>query len=144
MASYNHLAQGSFFERLDSDIPLVRSVDDSNYLVSVVASIKNNLQWMLNSRQGCSQSAPDLGLDDFNDSVGGIIDFTIKISKNIKQTIEQYEPRVKIHDVNFVPNPEDPMKLSFRIEGTLLVRYKKKDVLIELVLNGLNKQYKVF
>jgi type VI secretion system protein len=144
MASQNHIIQGSFFERLDSKLPLIRSVDDSNHLVAIVASVKNNLQWMLNSRQGCSQSSPDLGLDDFNDSVGGITDFTIKVSNNIKQTIEQYEPRIKIHDVNFSPNRDDPMRLSFRIEGTLLIKHKKRDVLIELVLNGLNKHYKVY
>ncbi|MFW5444507.1 MAG: type VI secretion system baseplate subunit TssE [Methylococcaceae bacterium] len=140
----NRIIHGSFFERLDSKLPQTRSVDDSNHLSRTVDSVKNNLQWMLNSRQGCSQSAPDLGLDDFNDSVGGITDFTIKISHNIKQTIKQYEPRIKIHAVNFVPNKDDPMKLSFRIEGTLLIKYQKKDVLIELVLNGLNKHYKIY
>jgi type VI secretion system protein len=140
----NRIIQGSFFERLDSKLPQSRSVDDSQYLSRTVESVKNNLQWMLNSRQGCSQSAPDLGLDDFNDSVGGITDFTIKISQNIKQTIKQYEPRVNIHTVNFIPNKDDPMKLSFRIEGSLLIKYQKRDILIELVLNGLNKHYKIY
>lgn len=144
MSSQYHLTQGSFFERLDSKLPLIRSVDDSNHVIAIVTSVKKNLQWMLNSRQGCNQSAPDLGLDDFNDSVGGITDFTIKISNNIKQTIEQYEPRIKIHNVTFSPNKDDPMKLGFRIEGTLLISYKEKNVLIELVLNGLNKHYKVY
>lgn len=144
MTAQNHIIHGSFFERLDPKLSTIRSVDDSNQMVAIVNSVKNNLQWMLNSRQGCSQSAPDLGLDDFNDSVGGIIDFTVNISRNIKQTIEQYEPRVQIDDVFFMPNQDDPMQLSFRIEGTLLIKYKKRDVLIELVLNGLDKQYKVY
>ena len=143
MAIENHI-QGSFFERLDSTLPQIRSVDDSNKTAVTVGAIKRHLQWMLNSRQGCSQSAPELGLGDFNDSVGGSLDFTIKISINIKETIERYEPRVKIHDVAFIPNPESPMELSFKITVSLLIKYKSRDFLIELVLNGHNKHYKVY
>ena len=139
----NNLDQGGFFDRLDPNLPQIRSVDDGNHLPSIIASVKNNLQWMLNSRQGCCQSAPDLGLDDFNDSLIGIYDFTIRISNNIKQTIEHYEPRIKVHKVHSVSNVDVPMELCFRIEGTLLVRYKEKDVLIELILNALNKHYKI-
>lgn len=143
MTTKTHI-QGSFFERLDPTLPQIRSVDDSNKTAITVGAIKRHLQWMLNSRQGCSQSSPELGLGDFNDSVGGSIDFTIKIATNIKETIEQYEPRVKIHDVVFMPNPDSPMELSFKIIGTLLIKYKKRDILIELVLNGHNKHYTIY
>lgn len=134
---------GSFFERLEPETQSALTIDDSNQVVAVVAAIKRHLQWLLNSRQGCSQSSPELGLADFNDATGGSTDFTVKITRNIKETIERYEPRVQIQDVVYCPNPDSPLELGFKVIGQLLIKQRSKEFLIELVLNGHNKHYKV-
>ena len=136
--------QGSFFERLDPNLPIVRSVDDSKQVAAVVSAIKRHIEWLLNSRQGNSQSAPELGLSDFNDATGGSTEFTVKIAENIKETIQHYEPRVTVQDVVFTPNPDNPSQLMFKITGQLTLQKHNKNVLIELVLNGHNKHYDVY
>jgi len=136
--------QGSFFERLDPDLPVIRSVDDSNQLVAVVGAIKRHLEWLLNSRQGSSQSAPELGLSDFNDATGGSTDFTLKIARNIKETIQRYEPRVIVHDVEYSPNPDNPLELTFKVIGQIPLKQDNREVLIELILNGHTKHYDVY
>lgn len=136
--------QGSFFERLDPDLPVVRSVDDSNQLAAVVGAIKRHLEWLLNSRQGNSQSAPELGLSDFNDATGGSTDFTLKIARNIKETIQRYEPRVIVQDVEYSPNPDNPLELTFKVVGQIPLKQNNKEVLIELILNGHTKHYDVY
>jgi len=136
--------QGSFFERLDPDLPVVRSVDDSNQLAAVVGAIKRHLEWLLNSRQGNSQSAPELGLSDFNDATGGSTDFTLKIARNIKETIQRYEPRVIVQDVEYSPNPDSPLELTFKVIGQIPLKQNNKEVLIELILNGHTKHYEVY
>lgn len=136
--------QGSFFERLDPDLPVIRSVDDSNQLATVVGAIKRHLEWLLNSRQGNSQSAPELGLSDFNDATGGSTDFTLKIARNIKETIQRYEPRVIVRDVEYSPNPDNPLELTFKVIGQIPLKQNNKEVLIELILNGHTKHYDVY
>ena len=136
--------QGSFFERLDPDLSDVRSIDDSNQLVAVIGAIKRHLEWLLNSRQGSCQSAPELGLADFNDATGGSTDFTLKIASNIKETIQRYEPRVIVQDVEYSPNHDNPLELTFKVIGHLPLRQHNRDVLIELVLNGHNKHYEIY
>ncbi len=136
--------QGSFFERLEvPDKDVERSIDDSNQVVAVVGAIKRHLEWLLNSRQGSCQSAPELGLADFNDATGGSTDFTLKIARNIKETIQKYEPRVIVQDVEYNPNPDNPLELTFKVTGQVPLRHQNEDVLIELVLNGHNKHYDI-
>ena len=137
-------AQGSFFERLDPELSTIRSVDDSKQIIAIVSAIKRHIEWLLNSRRGNSQSAPELGLDDFNDATGGSTDFTLKIAHNIKKTIQRYEPRVMIQDVQFSPNPDSPLELTFKVTGQLVLQQRNQNVIIELVLNGHNKHYDVY
>ena len=140
----NGAIHGSFFERLDPDLPITRTIDDSHQLEAIVGAIKRHIEWLLNSREGNSQSAPELGLSDFNDATGGSTDFTLKIANNIKETIQRYEPRVTVQDVEYSPNPDNPLELTFKVVGQLTLRQHNKEVLIELVLNGHNKHYDVY
>lgn len=128
---------------MDAQGPPVRSVDDSDHIVATVEAVKNNLQQILNTRQGSSESSPDMGLIDFNDATGGSTDFALKIAKNIKDTIQTYEYRVRIKDVVFIPTPERPLDLNFKMTGVLSIQHKAEIVTIELMLDGLNKQYRV-
>lgn len=123
--------------------PPVRSVDDSDNIVDTVEAVKNNLQQILNTRQGSSESSPDMGLIDFNDATGGSTDFALKIAQNIKDTIQAYEYRVRIKDVVFIPTPERPLDLNFKISGVMSIQHKSEIIMIELMLDGLNKQYRV-
>jgi len=137
------MVKGSFLKRVDTVGPPVKSVDDSDNIAATIDAVKYNLQKILNTRQGSSESSPAMGLIDFNDATGGSTDFALKIARNIKDTIEIYESRVQIKDVAFIPTPERPLDLNFKITGVLSIKHKAEIITIELMLDGLYKQYKV-
>ncbi len=135
--------KGSFLKRVDTEGPPVKSVDESDNITATIEAVKFNLQQILNTRQGSSESAPSMGLLDFNDATGGSTDFALKIARNIKDTIEAYESRVRIKDVVFIPTPERPLDLNFKITGVLSIKHKAEIITIELLLDGLYKQYRI-
>jgi len=58
------------------------------------AAIKRHLETLLNARQGCSQSSPELGLRDFNGHDVSSGDLLKQVSADIRRTIQRFEPRV--------------------------------------------------
>ncbi|WP_255456947.1 type VI secretion system baseplate subunit TssE [Pantoea sp. Tr-811] len=55
-----------FFERLMADPSASREPTRQENASHTFAAIKRHLETLFNARQGCSQSAPELGLHDFN------------------------------------------------------------------------------
>lgn len=103
----------SLFERIQKKDINPSSVN----LKDFVNSIKNNLNHILNTHPGTSQSAKDLGVMDLNDATSNAIDIYQKISEIIKKCILNYEPR--IIDVNILPlpNEQQPLTLYFYVEA---------------------------
>lgn len=103
----------SLFERIQKKDINPSSVN----LKDFVNSIKNNLNHILNTHPGTSQSAKDLGVMDLNDATSNAIDIYQKISEIIKTCILNYEPR--IIDVNILPlpNEQQPLTLYFYVEA---------------------------
>lgn len=82
----------------------------------LLASIKHNLNRVLNSHPGGSQSAPLLGVVDLNDASASAADFHQAIERAIRDCIIDYEPRISRVTVATEPGDEqDPLMLSFRI-----------------------------
>lgn len=131
----------SLFDRLGEESPRPRSVARQGQIRSRIEAIKNNLERMLNTRQGCSQSSPDDGLMDFNDAVMGSSDLMHRISDDIRRVIYHGEPRVVVKDVSSITNPNDPTELNFRVECLVPVQEKKEIIEIDLIMNA--GQFKV-
>ncbi|WP_298775435.1 type VI secretion system baseplate subunit TssE [uncultured Shewanella sp.] len=130
----------SFFERLIPDAPRV-SVDHSS-VDETMDSIKRSITRVLNARIGESQSCPEYGLLDFNDTSLSSFDLGLQIRLSIKQCIEQFEPRIKNVEVSVFNDENNPMNLTFNILGTLVVANMDEKIQIELFLDN-NRKYRV-
>ncbi len=85
-----------------------KSVDP--YLASIVENLNN----VLNTKKGYGSFLNDLGISDLNE-YRAKDDIASVVLKEVKQNIEQYEPRVELLDIK--PQKTDsPFVLSFDIE----------------------------
>jgi type VI secretion system protein len=136
----------SYFERLGGgpDCAVLPGLPGRGTDVdALVRSVKHHLKWLLNSRQGCSQSSPDLGLTDFNDAVSGVGDLMVRIAGNIRETVEKFEPRIQMCDVHHRPDSLTPLDLSFRLVCHLPVGGRQAQFEIDLVMNRHDLRYRV-
>ena len=104
-----------------------------------IESIKRHLVDLLNSHPGHSESAPQLGLPDFNDATIGILDLELNVRRAIRSCIERFEPRSSRVRMESVPNGSDPLQLRFQIHATLAVEHGQAQTTIDLLLN--DKRY---
>ena len=118
----------SLFERLEPDAPRYRPGSADEQARQRIEAIKRHLEQVLNSRQGCSQSSPELGLRDFNGVTQASSDLVVAISADIRRSVEAFEPRIKVTGVRFQPDPDLPLELNFRSlrsgQAGLLVCYR--------------------
>lgn len=135
--------RGSLFDRLDPEACQQRSLLARNNLPERIQGIKRHIELLLNARQGCSQSSPEVGLPDFNDAVAGSADLLIRTARGIRESIEAHEPRLTVRDVRFIPNPDAPLELNFRLDCVMTVEHPEEVFGIDLVMNGHNRHYRV-
>lgn len=131
----------SFFERLEKDAPM-RSVMKGPDPVDVLDSIKRNISDLLNTRMGEAQSAPTLGLIDFNDATLGSHDLALQIKLAILECIGRYEPRIGGMEINILTDDDSPLSLRFHITACLNSSAIDKKIQIDLLLDN-NKKYRV-
>ncbi len=99
-----------------------RRVDRSAEInTSVLAeSVLSNLRRMLNTRQGIALTVPDYGLPDMSDMVHLFPEAVDICRRSIRQSIENYEPRLKNIVVTSAIDPDDPFNLRFEIRAQLV------------------------
>ncbi len=127
--------RSSLFERLSRS---AEGAPEGN----VVDSIKRHLVRLLNTHPGHSESAPELGLVDFNDATLGTHDLNVRIRQAIRQCIENYEPRVTRAEVVALPQNHDPLQLRFQVTVHIAVRSKNEQATIDLLLDD-RRYYRV-
>lgn len=132
----NHSA--SLFERIEDNL----ATRNSNEEESLVASLKRNLQAILNTRTGNAQSCKELGIIDFNDATGSTVEVYATICKAIRRCIENYEPRINKVDVVAQPNESDPLTLYFSIKALVIFDEKERLINFNLRIDG-NHKYKI-
>jgi type VI secretion system protein len=81
-------------------------------------SILGHLQSLLNTRQGDAPCVPGYGVIDFADVVHGFPGTILQLSKSIRATILEFEPRLKNVMVRHVPD-ETLLTLRFEISAQL-------------------------
>ncbi|MEI8630926.1 type VI secretion system baseplate subunit TssE [Vibrio sp. PP-XX7] len=109
----------------------------------VLNSIKRNVSNLLNTRVGGSQSAPDLGLIDFNDATLETLDLSVKIRLAIEHCLNRYEPRLKNVVVTSERDDSSPFSLQFRIVAEVNTSAIHGTVKLNLLLDQ-NRQYRVY
>lgn len=95
----------------------VRAGADSRPL-DEVESITEHLRALLNTRQGESATTPDFGVVDMSDILHNFPDAVQFLQRSIRQTILQYEPRLKNVSIRHVPTDEQ-LTLHFEIVAQL-------------------------
>ena len=107
------------------------------------AAIKRHLETLLNARQGCSQSSPELGLRDFNGHDVSRGDLLKQVSADIRRTIQRFEPRVHVRTLKAVPDGHAPLELHFRLNCHVQVNNHTEQLQLELLVNGHNRHTRV-
>lgn len=130
-----------FFERLEANTQQISRIEGP-VATDVLNSIKNNIASILNTRVGGSQSAPELGLVDFNDASLSTMELSLKIKLAIQYCIRCYEPRLKEVTVRFLTNPHDPLTLKFHLTAVINSEAIHDQVEINLLLDQ-NRKYRV-
>lgn len=131
-----------FLERLDSKDKAF-SLTTGPEAADVLESIKRNVSNILNTRIGGAQSAPSLGLVDFNDATQETMDLSLRIKLAIKHCIDRYEPRLKNALIYVESDLYNPLRLQFRIEAAINSEALHKKVQFSLLLDQ-NRKYRVF
>ncbi|VVN92462.1 type VI secretion system baseplate subunit TssE [Pseudomonas fluorescens] len=127
----------SLFERLVVDAPAQRRVPSGPQASRQrIEGIKQHLERLLNARQGCSQSSPALGLGDFNGGALGTADLLLHISADIRRSVEAFEPRIKVLEVRFEPNPDLPLELNFQLNCQVRLNHKDEQVQLHVAMHG--------
>lgn len=134
---------GSLFERLDPDVPLLRILSRQEQVQERIRGIKQTLERILNTRQGCSASSPELGLRDFNNASLGSTDLQQRVGADIRRSIAAHEPRIKVVSVRVQPDATQPLNLHIRLDCLVPLQGMEEQMEIDLVVNGLDRLIRI-
>ncbi|MFJ2983594.1 MULTISPECIES: type VI secretion system baseplate subunit TssE [unclassified Pseudomonas] len=131
------------FDRLTAQVPCRPEQRRNEQAGHTFEVIKRHLETLLNSRRGCSQSSPQLGLRDLNGYDLSSGDLLQMVSADIRNTIECFEPRIQVRALKAVPDAGAPLQLHFRLDCQVLVNNHAEQLQIELLVNGNNRYTRV-
>lgn len=132
----------AFFERL-ANIQRHRRIQRGAVKAeSILTSIKLNIEQILNARKGHSQSAPDLGLLDFNDATHTNNDVMTEIKRAIRDCILNYEPRINNVRVELKSTQYSTMNLEIRVFADVDLHGCAEGIAIDILYDR-NKRYQV-
>ncbi|AIR90645.1 type VI secretion system baseplate subunit TssE [Pseudomonas cremoricolorata] len=131
------------FDRLTADQSACRETSRQESASYKFAIIKRHLETLLNARQGCSQSSPDLGLQDFNGHDRSSGELLQQISADIRRTIQRFEPRIQVHALKAVPDCHAPQELHFRLDCQVQVNDHAEQLDLDLMVNGHSRHTRV-
>ena len=95
------------------------SSDTSSRALDERESIVGHLQALLNSRKGQSPVCPDYGVIDMVDLVHAFPRALSDLQKSIRDTIQEYEPRLKNVRVRHITDEHDVLTMHFEVTGQL-------------------------
>lgn len=131
-----------FFERLEAGtLPI--SLTQGPDAWDVLQSIKRNVANILNTRMGEAQSAPLLGLVDFNDATLETLDLSLRIKLAIQSCLDAFEPRLQNIVIRSESDACSPLMLRFHITAEINSEALHDKVQFNLLLDQ-NRKYRVF
>jgi type VI secretion system protein len=99
-------------------------------------SVLTHLRDMLNSRHGIAATVPDYGIPDLADLVHSFPEAIALMRREIRASIEKYEPRLRNVTITHVPDADDPFHLNFDIRGELVTDRDKTTVAFRTTLDA--------
>ena len=82
-------------------------------------AVIEHLRVLLNTRRGEAPTVPSYGVPDFSDVVHSFPGALTYLQRAIKETITEFEPRLKNVQVRFVPDEDDILTLRFEITARM-------------------------
>ncbi|MBF4284053.1 type VI secretion system baseplate subunit TssE [Vibrio anguillarum] len=131
-----------FFERLEAGTKPISLTQGPNAW-DVLQSIKRNVSNILNTRMGEAQSAPTLGLVDFNDATLETLDLSLRIKLAIQSCLDVYEPRLRNIVIRSESDVFSPLMLRFHIVAEINSDALHEKVQFNLLLDQ-NRKYRVY
>lgn len=131
------------FSRLKVDQSVCRAASLQENASQKFAAIKCHLETLLNARQGCSKSSPELGLRDFNGHDVSSGDLLKQVGADIRRTLQRFEPRVQVRTLKAMPDCHAPLELHFRLDCLVQVNNHTEQLQLELLVNGHNRHTRV-
>ncbi len=113
--------------------PLRRESEDPS---KVIDSIQDHLKQILNTRQGNVLISEEYGTPDFTEFLTDYPQSLRGFERAIRQTIMQYEPRLRAVRVTFTPQEEDRLAVKFQIFAKLAAADTNTSVLFESLLDS--------
>ncbi len=104
--------------RLMNKSPYRRMTEDPRQMIQ---SIQHHLQRILNTHMGSVPIAEDFGVPDFTNFMSTFPDSQREIERSLRQTIQNYEPRLQGVRVAFFQREDAPLTISFQITARLAV-----------------------
>ncbi|MFD2640564.1 type VI secretion system baseplate subunit TssE [Pseudomonas japonica] len=133
----------SLFQRLDPNLSPRRSRSRQGLAAERILAIKTNLEQLLNTRRGSSQSCPGLGLPDMNDAAAGQLELRNQICQEIREMLTLHEPRVRVVDVRPLAADEQPLGLCFRLHCHVPLADAAEQVEIDLLVHQRQQRIQV-
>jgi type VI secretion system protein len=91
---------------------------------------------MLNTRHGISMTVPDYGIPDLADLVHSFPEAIAIMRREIRESIEKYEPRLRNVVITHVRDEDDPFHLNFDIRAELVTERDKTPVAFRTTLDA--------
>ena len=82
-------------------------------------AVIEHLRVLLNTRRGEAPTVPGYGVPDFSDVVHSFPGAILTLQRAIRDTITEFEPRLKNVQVRHVTNEDDVLTLRFEITARL-------------------------
>lgn len=106
-------------------------------LEALMASVRENITHILNSRHGMCEAVSDYGLPALSDFTLSNRNYILVIQEAIRSALSKYEPRLDRVKVSFrEPEPGSPQRLEFRVDAVLIGRTGQHRVFYETSLSG--------
>ncbi|MDX1302265.1 type VI secretion system baseplate subunit TssE [Photobacterium sp.] len=106
------------FDRLSGEAEHTRHLSDIDALC---LSIKQHISQLIGIRQGSAMTVPQLGLPDLNSQHMSPFDAIQHIRREIERVIHQFEPRLHEASVKYLGDVNNPLNLTFNIEGNVMI-----------------------
>lgn len=131
------------FERLRLAPDTPRALSMQEHPDRKLMAIKRHLETVLNARQGCSQSSPELGLHDFNGHDVNRGELLSQVGADIRRMLQRFEPRIHVRALKAVPDGHAPLDLHFRLDCHVHVNHQLEAFQLELLVSGHDRYTRV-
>jgi len=101
--------------------------------------VLEHLRMMCSTRQGTMLTCPDYGICDVSEMVHAFPDAIAMMARSIRQTIQNYEPRLANVQIRHIPSEATDLTLRYEITAQLRVDGLKTPIKFETTLDPSRK-----